>query len=141
MKNPSLSQAAQNMIKLTPCLMVSAWKRKQTYMRSCAKKTIVGFTIGMTFSNVTNKKYTIRNEHNQQNFFAEPFQDLFLIIASKNQLGSIHIWYALKPFKHYSIILYLTQYRQISIEETPFFFLNRVMLNRLNKDLCKVHLF
>ena len=42
-----------------------AWKRKQTYTRSCAKKTIVGFTIGMTFSNVTNKKYTIRNEHNQ----------------------------------------------------------------------------
>ena len=39
-------------------------KKTNLYAQLC-KKTIVGFTIAMTFSNVTNKKYTIRNEHNQ----------------------------------------------------------------------------
>ena len=56
------------MTKLTDCLMVSAdmlGKENKLIRAAVQKKTIVGFTIGMTFSNVTNKKYTIRNEHNQ----------------------------------------------------------------------------
>ena len=40
-------------------------KENKLIRAAVQKKTIVGFTIGMTFSNVTNKKCTIRNEHNQ----------------------------------------------------------------------------